>query len=206
MSCSLIIFYIEIFIMFSVYICDSCRFSLLSFILAFLPLLFLSQSLVFVAIVFIVFIILLLFCQYSASYFIVFSVSFVSCSWCYWVFFFVCNYAIIATDCWSVPWTCLWSVVSVSVSVSVSCSSRYMIILPLKINTMLNTLYIYTKSYFNKLNENFIIVKMWKSISNWTMKYVIKVWEYIYKVMLIRLFLPLGVGFRYFFSMSHQKV
>ena len=77
---SLIIFYIEIFIMFSVYICDSCRFSLLSFILAFLPLLFLSQSLVFVAIVFIVFIILLLFCQYSASYFIVFSVSFVSCS------------------------------------------------------------------------------------------------------------------------------
>ena len=111
--------------MFSVYICDSCRFSLLSFILAFLPLLFLSQSLVFVTIVFIVFIILLLFCQYSASYFIVFSVSFVSCSWCYWVFFFVCNYAIIATDCWSVPWTCLCSVVSVSVPVSVSCSSRF---------------------------------------------------------------------------------
>ena len=129
MSCSLIIFYIEIFIMFSVYICDSCRFSLLSFILAFLPLLFLSQSLVFVTIVFIVFIILLLFCQYSASYFIVFSVSFVSCSWCYWVFFFVCNYAIIATDCWSVPWTCLWSVVSVSVSFSFfsrfSFSSRF---------------------------------------------------------------------------------
>ena len=104
--------------MFSVYICDSCRFSLLSFILSFLPLLFLSQSLVFVAIVFIIFIILLLVCQYSASCFIVFSASFVSGSWCYWVFFFVCNYAIIAAVCWSVPWTCLWSVFSVSVSLS----------------------------------------------------------------------------------------
>ena len=66
--------------MFSVYIyvthkniCDSCRFSLLSFVLSFLPLLFLSQSLVFVAVVFIVFIILLLVCQYSASCLIVFS-------------------------------------------------------------------------------------------------------------------------------------
>ena len=34
------------------------------------------------------------------------------------------------------------------------------------------------------------------------MKYVVKVCVYIYKVMLIRSFLPLGVGFRYFFSMS----
>ena len=107
---SLMIFYIKLFIMFSVYIyvthkniCDSCRFSLLSFILSFLPLLFLSQSLLFVAVVFIVFIILLLVCQYSASCLIVFSASFVSCSRCYWVFFFVCNYAIIATDCWYVP-------------------------------------------------------------------------------------------------------
>ena len=126
---SLMIFYIKLFIMFSVYIyvthkniCDSCRFSLLSFILSFLPLLFLSQSLVFVAVVFIVFIILLLVCQYSASCLIVFSASFVSCSRCYWVFFFVCNCAIIATDCWSVYWTCLWSVISVSFSVAFSFS------------------------------------------------------------------------------------
>ena len=103
--------------MFSVYICDVCMwFSLLSF----LTVLSLSQCLIFVAVVFVVFIVLLLVCQYSASCLIVFSFSFVSYSWCYWVFFFVCNYAIIAAVCWSVPWTCLWSVFSVSVSVSVS--------------------------------------------------------------------------------------
>jgi hypothetical protein len=67
------ILYKTFYNVFSVYICDSCRFSLLPFILSFLPLLFLSQSLVFVAVVFIVFIILLLVCQYSASCRIVFS-------------------------------------------------------------------------------------------------------------------------------------
>ena len=93
--------------MFSVYIyvthkniCDSCRFSLLSFVLSFLPLLFLSQSLVFVAVVFIVFIILLLVCQYSASCLIVFSASFVSCSRCYWDFFHDNSYLSIEYNNW----------------------------------------------------------------------------------------------------------
>ena len=75
---------------------------------SFSPLFFLSQSLVFVTVVFIILgrcslpvhvVFLLLVCQYSAYCLIVFSFSFVSCSWCYWVFFFVCNYAVIATDC-----------------------------------------------------------------------------------------------------------
>ena len=96
---------------------------------SFSPLFFLSQSLVFVTVVFIILgrcslpvhvVFLLLVCQYSAYCLIVFSFSFVSCSWCYWVFFFVCNYVVIATDCWSVPGTYLWSVVSVSVSFSFS--------------------------------------------------------------------------------------
>ena len=69
---------------------------------SFSPLFFLSQGLVFVTVVFIILgrcslplhvVFLLLVCQYSAYCIIVFSFSFVSCSWCYWVFFFVCNYA-----------------------------------------------------------------------------------------------------------------
>jgi hypothetical protein len=62
--CSLNIFllydilYKTFYNVFSVYICDSCRFSLLSFSRSFLPLLFLSQCLVFVAVVFIILVIL----------------------------------------------------------------------------------------------------------------------------------------------------
>ena len=45
----------------------------------------------------------------------------------------------------------------------------------------------YILNLTNKLNENFITVKMWKSVSNWAMKDVVRVWEYIYKVMLINI-------------------
>ena len=111
--------------MFSVYICD--RFSLRSLTL-FVIVLSVTQCLIFVTIIFFIFIVLPLVCQYSASCLIVVSFSsFVSYSWCYWVFFIVCNYASIVAVCWSGPWACLWYIDSFSVSVSFmfSFSSRF---------------------------------------------------------------------------------
>ena len=125
-----------------------------------LPILFLSQRLVFITVVVVVIIIWLV---VSSSFH----------SWCYWVFLFVCWYAIVSFFAFPHAVPSLFSFCSVSTfsfyfssllaTTFASSSFSVPFCFPFLV---VNYIYL---NLTTKLNKNFITVKMWKSMSNRSM-------------------------------------